>query len=56
MRPLLGVVGAPSAGKAIGLIVAGVTLFSISDVAAKQLSERLLARRTRASSTPAATG
>ena len=41
MRPLLGVVGAPSAGKAIGLIVAGVTLFSISDVAAKQLSERL---------------
>ena len=34
-------VGAPSAGKAIGLIVAGVTLFSISDVAAKQLSERL---------------
>jgi drug/metabolite transporter (DMT)-like permease len=41
MRPLLGLVAAPSTGKAIGFIVAGVTLFSISDVAAKQLSERL---------------
>jgi drug/metabolite transporter (DMT)-like permease len=41
VRPLLGVKGGASAGAAIGLIVAGVTLFSLSDVAAKQLSARL---------------
>jgi drug/metabolite transporter (DMT)-like permease len=41
LRPLLGVQGPPSAGRAISLILAGVTLFSISDVAAKQLSQSL---------------
>lgn len=41
MRPLLGRIGASSPGAAIACILAGVTLFSLSDVAAKRLSESL---------------
>jgi drug/metabolite transporter (DMT)-like permease len=39
--PLLGLRGAASSGRAIGLILVAVTLFSISDVVAKALSQRL---------------
>lgn len=41
MRPLLGRVGSSSPGAAIGFILAGVTLFSLSDIGAKRLSETL---------------
>ncbi|MBW8859570.1 MAG: hypothetical protein JF570_07515, partial [Caulobacter sp.] len=41
VRPLLNSDRPPSNGLAIGLILLGVTLFSVSDVLAKQLSRGL---------------
>src|SRR4051812_3676199 len=40
-RPLLGVEGSSSPARAMALIVGGVSLFSISDIAAKRLSADL---------------
>jgi drug/metabolite transporter (DMT)-like permease len=40
-RPLVGLTGPPSTGRAIVLILTGVSLFSVSDVASKHLSETL---------------